>query len=199
VKTLAPFLIRTALAGLVLIIPIAVIFLAVMEIWDLLEEMTALGGMHLPFPPVINGLIYAAIILLSVFAICLLVGLSLRTRLGARTAEYVQKALVDRIPMLGLIKNLTMSLTGMQSELRPVEVDIQGCGTSVWGFLMETLDDGRQVVFVPSSPAMTIGQTYLVPPERVTLLERPRDVVNALGQWGLGAGAVYRHDSQPGN
>lgn len=197
-KTLAPFLFRTALAGLVLIIPLAILFLTVMQIWELLEEMTAFGGIQLPFPPVINGLILVVAILLAVFVICLLVGLLLRTGMGERLSEFIQKSLVDRIPLLGLIKNLTMSMTGMQSELRAVEADIQGSGAPVWGFLMETLDDGRHVVFVPSSPALTVGQTYLVPPERVTPLEQSRAVVNALGQWGVGAGEIYRSDSQTG-
>lgn len=196
-KTLAPFLMRTALSGLVVIIPFAVLFLAVMQIWEMLEEMTAFGGIDLPFPPVINGLIYAVVIILALFAVCLLAGLAMRTGVGARIDEFVQKSIVDRIPLLGLMKNLTLSLTGLNSDLRPVEVDIHGSGASVWGFLMETLDDGRHVVFVPSSPALTIGQTYLVRPERVTPLDRPMAVVNALSQWGVGASAVYRENAQP--
>jgi len=197
VNTFAPFLIRTALSGLVVIIPFAILFLAIMQIWEMLEEMTALGGMHLPFPPVINGLIYAVVIVLALIALCLLAGLAMRTRIGGRIDEFVQKSVVDRIPLLGLMKNLTMSLTGLNSELRPVEVDIHDSGAPVWGFLMETLDDGRHVVFVPSSPALTIGHTYLVRPERVTFLERSMAVVNALSQWGVGANEVYRGGAQP--
>lgn len=196
-NTFAPFLIRTALSGLVVIIPFAILFLAIMQIWEMLEEMTALGGMHLPFPPVINGLIYAVVIVLALIALCLLAGLAMRTRIGGRIDEFVQKSVVDRIPLLGLMKNLTMSLTGLNSELRPVEVDIHDSGAPVWGFLMETLDDGRHVVFVPSSPALTIGHTYLVRPERVTFLERSMAVVNALSQWGVGANEVYRGGAQP--
>lgn len=196
-NTFAPFLIRTALSGLVVIIPFAILFLAIMQIWEMLEEMTALGGMHLPFPPVINGLIYAIVIVLALFVVCLLAGLAMRTRAGRRIDEFVQKSIVDRIPLLGLMKNLTMSLTGLNSELMPVEADINNSGAPVWGFLMETLDDGRHVVFVPTSPALTVGNTYLVPPDRVTLLDDSMAVVNALSQWGVGASEVYRDNVQP--
>lgn len=195
-KTLAPYLIRTALSGLVLIIPLAVLFLAVMQVWEMLEEMTAFSGLHLPFPPVINGLIYAIVIVLALFVVCLLAGLAMRTRAGRRIDEFVQKSIVDRVPLLGLMKNLTMSLTGLNSELMPVEADINNSGAPVWGFLMETLDDGRHVVFVPTSPALTVGNTYLVPPDRVTLLDDSMAVVNVLSQWGVGASEVYRDNVQ---
>ena len=63
----------------------------------------------------------------------------------------------------------------------------------MFGFLMETLSDGRYIVFVPTSPAITLGHTYIVPPERVTLLDVPvTTVVNALTQWGAGAQEIYQ-------
>ena len=74
-------------------------------------------------------------------------------------ANFVEKGIADKIPLLGLIRNLT----------------------------------GRCVVFIPSAPAVTLGQTYIVPAERVTLLDAPiTSVVNTITQWGMGAGEIYK-------
>ena len=62
------------------------------------------------------------------------------------------------------------------------------------------------MVFVPSSPAITLGQTYILPLERVTILDVPLSIVaNALTQWGAGAQEIYeandennRNDDNPG-
>jgi uncharacterized membrane protein len=65
----------------------------------------------------------------------------------------------------------------------------------MFGFLMETLPDGRHIVFIPTSPAITLGNTYIVPPELVTFLDASvTTVANALTQWGVGAQEIYRTD-----
>jgi len=188
------FLVSKALAGLVILVPLAILFLAVTEVYALLEQIAAFAALQLPFPPVVNAVIFIALNILAVFILCLFVGILLTSRLGKKFAHFVEHGIADKIPLLGLVRNLTMSVTGSgKSELKPVEVDLQGTGTCMLGFLMETLPDGRYVVFVPSAPAMTLGQVYIVPPERVKLLGAPLTaIVNAVTQWGTGAGDIYK-------
>ena len=70
----------------------------------------------------------------------------------------------------------------------PVEVDLQGNGTSVLAMLVETLDDGRMVIFVPGAPAVTLGTIHLVPSQRVKRLETSTASLAAVvSQWGIGA------------
>lgn len=177
-----------AFAGLLVLLPLAIIFLAVMEIHDLLEETAAFAQLDLPFPGFINALIYLAAVLAGLFLFCLLVGLFLETGLGKRFAELVEKGIADRIPLLGLVRSLTLSIGGAgESALQAVEVDLQGNGASVLGLLMESLEDGRQVVFVPGSPAVTLGTVHIVPADRIKLLEvGVGSVANAISQWGVG-------------
>ena len=78
-KTLGSSMITTALSGLLILVPLAILFLAVMQIWELLEDMAALAALDLPFPAVVNALIYLGLILAAIFILCRLVGLLLRS------------------------------------------------------------------------------------------------------------------------
>ena len=181
-------LLPTALSGLLVILPLAILFLVVMEVYELLEDTATFARLDLPFPGFINALIYIATVIAALFLLCLLVGYALQTRPGKRVAQFVEKSIAEKIPLLGLVRSLTLSVTGAnQSKLRGVEVNLQGSGTTVLGFLMETLDDGRQVIFIPSAPAVTLGTIHIVPAERVRLLDSSvASVAGAISQWGVG-------------
>jgi uncharacterized membrane protein len=196
VKSWKSFVTSTALIGLVVLVPIAILFLAVVEVYGLLDDAAGFAALTLPFPAFVNGAIFVALAVLAFFAVCFVTGLLMLTGPGKKFSEFVNKGITDKVPLLGLVRKLTLSLTGAHSRLKPVEADVHGSGVPMYGFLMETLPDGRRVIFVPSSPAITIGHTYLVPPDRVTILDAPvSTVANALSQWGAGAKEIYLTDA----
>ncbi len=193
-NNLGSALISKALAGLVILVPLAILFLAVMEVYGLLEDMAAFAKLELPFPPIINGLIFIALGILAIFAVCLLTGLLITAGPGRKFANFVENVIADKIPLLGLLRNLTISITGAgESQLKPAEINLYGDGACQYGFLIEVLQDGRYVVFIPGAPAVTLGQTFIVPAERVKLLDTPiTTVVNTITQWGKGANDIYK-------
>ena len=64
------FLTSTAIIGLLVLVPIAILFLAVMEIYGLLDEAANFAELALPFPAIVNGAIFIVLGVLAVFAIC---------------------------------------------------------------------------------------------------------------------------------
>jgi uncharacterized membrane protein len=194
-KSWTSFLTSNAVIGLLVLVPIAILFLVVMQIYGLLDEAANFAELSLPFPSFVNGAIFVVLCALAVFALCFLTGMLMLTGPGKKFAEFVNKSITDKVPLLGLVRKLTLSVTGAHSRLKPVEADVHDSGAPMFGFLMETLSDGRHIVFVPTSPTITLGHTYIVPPERVTLLDAPvTAVVNALTQWGAGAQEIYQTD-----
>jgi uncharacterized membrane protein len=188
-------IIARALAGLIVLVPIAILVIAGIEIYGLLEDMAAFTEIDLPLPPAINALIFICLALVALFLVCLLTGLLMNTRAGKKSGAFLQKTIADKIPLIGLLRNLTLSLTGTgSSQLQPAEIDVQGTGSCVYGFVMEVLADGRSVIFIPSAPAVTLGQIYIVPTARVNLLDASMtSVVNTITQWGTGAGEIYKN------
>ena len=58
-------------------------------------------------------------------------------------------------------------------------------------FLVETLPDGRCVVFVPVAPTPSIGFVYIAPPEDVERIDASTsNAMNCMMQWGMGAGSL---------
>ena len=157
-KNLGSAITSKALAGLIIIVPLAILFIAAMEVYGLLEDMATFAALELAFPPIVNALIFVALGILAVFSICLFTGLLITTGPGKKLADFVEKGIAEKIPLLGLVRNLTISLTETGNDrLKPVEVNLYGDGTCQYGFLMETLTDGRHIIFIPSAPAVTLG------------------------------------------
>jgi len=53
---------------------------------------------------------------------------------------------------------------------------------------MEEHDNGLLTVFVPSTPVLTVGNLYIVEPERVTRLTAgASEVADCISQWGMGS------------
>lgn len=194
------FITSTAMAGLLLILPVGILFLVAMEIYDLLEETAAFARLELPLPPFVNALVFIALLLAGLFVLCFITGLLMMTGPGRRFASFVETSIADKVPLLGLVRNLTINLTGAGAgQLQVVEVDLHGSGTCMLGVIMETLPDGRQVVFVPAAPAVTLGQVHIVSAERVRALDATvGSLANAISQWGVGAGEVCRENSGSG-
>lgn len=192
------FLTSTALSGLLVLLPLAILFIAGMEIYGLLEETAAFAALELPFPASVNALIFIALLLLGLFLLCLALGLFLKTGTGRRFGDFVEKGIAEKIPLLGLVRSLSAHIAGgRESSLRAVEVDLTGSGCTVLGFLMESLPDGRQVIFVPGAPAVTLGAVHIVPPGRVYPLgSSVASVANAISQWGMGTADLFP-DAEP--
>ena len=60
----------TAFAGLLIVIPMAILLLVGLEIYFLLEDTAAFARLELPFPAFINALIYIAMLVIVSFFIC---------------------------------------------------------------------------------------------------------------------------------
>src|SRR5207244_12269458 len=60
-------------------------------------------------------------------------------------------------------------------------------------FVVERHDDGRYTVFVPSSPTPGVGSVYILPKERVHLVDVPfLKAARCVSKWGAGSGELLR-------
>ncbi|MEH6584694.1 MAG: hypothetical protein V7754_22390, partial [Halioglobus sp.] len=91
-KELGTAVISKALAGLIVLVPLAILFLACMQIYGLLEDVAAFARLELPFPPVINALIYVTVAVAALFASCLLIGLLMSTGAGKKIGEFLEQS-----------------------------------------------------------------------------------------------------------
>jgi uncharacterized membrane protein len=193
------YLFDALIKGVIIVIPAYLAFLL------LLKGMQSVVGLVKPiarvFPSWLPG--ENVLALLLVLLICLLVGMAVKTRIGRRARQRLDVSLFERIPGYGLIRSLTQRLAGDERETawQPALAEIEDA--LVPAFIIETLDDGRMTVFVPSVPTPFAGAVYILSPERVHPVNVPFAVaLRTISRWGSGskelvAGMQQRPQSLP--
>ena len=185
-KGAANFVKTTAIGGFFVVLPVAIILFLVGKVLAVLAMAVAplLEGMTLQQ---IGGIGMATILsIFLLFLLCFVTGLLIRTHLGRAAGGWMEARLLKKLPGYRMIKNLTGRFKGVEgTEFAPALVDLYGGDTRSLAVITEELDDGRYSVFVPVAPTPTIGQIYILPPERVLKIQAPLGtVMNCFMQWG---------------
>jgi uncharacterized membrane protein len=119
---------------------------------------------------------------------CFLIGMALRTRIGYRLWNRLEKSFFDRMPGYALIRSLTQRLAGEDREAawKPALAEVEEA--LVPAFIIEELGDGRFTVFVPSIPTPLAGAVYILSAERVHPLNVPfTQAIKTISRWGSGS------------
>jgi uncharacterized membrane protein len=177
------FVAKSLVTGVLIVIPI---YLAVLL---LLKAMKSVVGLVQPVALLLPESVPAETLLslLLVVVFCLLVGLIVRTRIGASVRERLETTLFERIPGYALIRSLTQQLAGSSQEKvwKPAFVEIEE--GLVPAFIIEEFEDGRYTVFVPSIPTPLAGAVYILDRKRVHPLDVPfTAALKTISKWGSG-------------
>ena len=170
--------------GLLIVVP------AYLAVLLLLKGMKSVGTLVRPATALVPDWVPAERILslLLVLALCFVVGIAVRTRAGRVARRRLESNVLERLPGYGLVKSLTLRLTGdaEEHEWQPVLVELEDA--LVPAFIIEELDDGRFTVFVPSVPTPLAGAVYILARERVHLLDIPfTQAISTISRWGSGS------------
>ncbi len=188
-KGLAELTKTTLIGGLLVVLPIYLSILLLAKtlggLLALLSPVTAVLSPDARFRQV------AAILI--VLAVCLVVGLLVRTALGLRLKDAFERSVLEKIPGYTMVRGLAKRLSGDQSEgtFRPALVELEDALSPA--FIIEELEDGRYTVLVPSVPTPAAGALFILPRERVHPIDVPfTQAVKVISKWGVGAGAMAR-------
>lgn len=128
---------------------------------------------------------------LVLFAICFLTGAAIQTHWGKSASAVLSESVFGRIPGYRLLRDLFRRLAGEQENDSWAVAMVEIEEALVPAFVVEKLDDGRYTVFVPSVPTPAAGSIYVLPPERVHLVDVPlTDALRCITKWGAGTGKM---------
>jgi len=196
-KNLIIFIKTTIIGGLVVIVPLAIIVFVVGDTVDSLITATKPLTQDLPFGIFANTIIAVLIVASAITGICFIAGFLLNTFWGTTVKNWLEKNLLERIPMYSTLRGLTQQFAGIEGADYPVvEADLYGSDSRVLGVLVDTLPDERHVVYVPLSPVVTVGQLHILPKTRIkrTALSMA-ETIGCLSQVGLEANKLYSEAS----
>jgi uncharacterized membrane protein len=188
------FVKSTLIGGLVIVVPLAVVLAlidvtrkAVVPVFEYLPDKS-IGGVSLVVLFVIVGLV----------AICFVTGLFAQSALIRFVHDRAERFALRFVPGYALMKSVGVNLVGVEDK-RPVKTVIVKFPSSwQFGFLMETLVDGRHVVFVPGVPRTSEGTLHILEADRVQVLAMPvSSALDVLEQLGIGVCKVWPKEQSP--
>jgi len=180
----------TFIAGLVFLVPLLILVVLVSKVLRLLESFTLkLSGLF-TWKHVMGVPLHIVLGLLLLLVVCLLCGYLVRVTFVKQVGEWTDHKLRRLIPGYGLYHNLVLSRLQKEEAAfvygRPAWLHtIEGLAP---GFVMETLPDGRMVVFVPAAGNLREGDIFIVESRKVSVCENKdsRAFRMAIANQGIG-------------
>jgi uncharacterized membrane protein len=197
VKQLVNFFKATLLGGFLFVLPAWLAVLLVAKALMQLQVFVKPISSHLP-ESVGHPRLIAIVLLL---AICFLVGLVIRTTIGAHLQRIVEKRVLEKLPGYTVLRGLAGQFAAFEKTegFQPVLVEIEDA--LVPAFLIEENSGERCTVFVPSVPTPMAGAVYIIARSRVHPLNVPvTAVLKCISRWGAGSSQlVAAHDAAQGH
>jgi uncharacterized membrane protein len=180
------FLKSTTIGGLGIVLPLVVIVAIVVWAGEIALNVVvpvfkwlpdkSVGGVSLAVLAAVLGLVVG----------CFLAGLLAETAIIRHLGERAERLALS-VPGYALMKNVGASLVGIETKHAAKTVLIRFEASWQLGFLMETLSDGRHVVFVPGVPRALVGTLHIVATDQIQILSMPVSAaLDALGRLGVG-------------
>jgi len=188
-KGLTELIKTTLIGGLLVILPI---YLSILLVAKLLASVLALLSPVTAAIPA-SAQFRQVFAIVIVFAVCLVVGLLVRTNVGLRAKNAFEHSVLEKIPGYTMVRDLAKRISGDETEsaFRPALVELEDALSPA--FIIEELEDGRYTVLVPSVPTPAAGALFILPRERVHPVDVPfTQAVKVISRWGVGAGAMAR-------
>ena len=183
-KRFVAFLKSTLLGGLIVVLPAWLAVLLVLKALAHLQIFVKPISSHLP-RTIDHPKIIAILVLL---ALCFLVGVAIRTAIGARAKRLAEHAVLEKIPGYTTLRGFAAQLTdqNLSASFQPALVEIEEA--LVPGFIVEQHSGNRSTVFIPSVPTPMAGAVYIIDNRRVHRLDIPAvAVMQCISKWGGGS------------
>jgi uncharacterized membrane protein len=180
------FLRSTTLGGLVVLVPL--IALGAVLIWAGGIALKAVTPVFrwLPDQSVGGVSLTLAAAFLALLGACFVAGLIAETAIVRGLGQRAER-LALFIPGYALMKNVGANLVGIEGKDPVRTVLVRFEASEMLGFLMETLADGRHVVFVPGVPRALVGTLHIVAADRVQVLDMSvSTALDVLSRLGIG-------------
>mgnify|MGYP001199611003 FL=1 len=176
VKRARHFFLTTILGGLLVILPLTIVFILVRLVFrftfNLIQPLTNLIDIHKDLNEFLASLIAFGVVIAFFF----FVGLFIETQLGKRIWHQIESQWLGKLPMYNIIKETVQQFSG-QKEMpfrKVVLVDPFNTGAKMTGFITDETD-GIYTVFVPTAPNPTNGFVFHMPANQVELLNVETD------------------------
>ena len=179
--------------GLFILVPLAVVFLLLVKLTEILQKIAAPLGLESSFGAAIALLSAIVVALLVVGLFSWVVGTIMRRMVSFQAFE---GAILNQIPGYQIVANVARGFVEGGASYSPALIEFNGPGVAAFGFVMEEHENGQVTVYVPSTPVLTVGAIYVIERAKITLLDAgATEVVDCISQWGVGSNKIISGSS----
>jgi uncharacterized membrane protein len=194
IKQLQRFIIASIVGGIVLVLPISLLYASIRFIWLQAQKITRPLKNLIEIDDNVAAWVVDIAALGAILIAFFILGVFVQTKAGKEFWNYIDR-LLDKIPFYSIIRDTIRQFFGKNEKMpfsEVVEVDVFNTGTRMIGFLSDQMEDGRYSVFVPTGPNPTNGFIFLVDKNQLTLTEiRPEEAMRIVVGVGTGASEFF--------
>jgi len=192
-KSSLSFFKSTILGGLLVIVPLFLVYLLLAEAVETLIAIVEPVVEMFPGDWALSAFQARFLALGILVGLCFLTGLATRTRKGIDTGHWMERTVLHRVPGYKMARTLTKQFAGSEdaSNFAPAVMRF-GEEDLVLAYIIEEHENGYFTLLLPGSPVGTAGGLRYVPGDRVTRLKVPLgQVFNCVTQYGIGSGPLF--------
>ena len=187
-KQLLEFLKTTALGGLFVLLPLLLLYLLLSEALGLIVVLAEPIADLFPRATFDKIKHPVAVGLGLIMGVSFLIGLALRSENGRRLGHWVERMVLDRLPIYKALKSLTTGFTtaGKEGAFKTAILNSPD-GEREIVYVIEDHGDGQHTILQPWAPTAFSGSVKVVSQNRLEILDANLgDVSRVLSHWGVG-------------
>ena len=174
-KSIRVFLTTTLIGGMVVILPIAILFFVLNWIFNILIGIIDPLTSIIPYSQNMHEFLVNVIAVFIIILFSFLVGLFVKTRIGKTLFGLIEEYLFHQIPFYKTIRETIQQLIGNKKMpfSKIVLATPFGNETKMTGFITDEHADGSFTVFIPTGPNPTSGSIFHLQPHQLEILDVP--------------------------
>ncbi len=195
-KRLRSFFKTALIGGLVVILPIMILIVIFRWLYQLLSGMIAPLTQLIIERTALQVAIADAIVLLIILAICFVLGVFVKTRLGNYIYKNTENSILTYAPGYTMIKETILLFLGRKKTpfSHVALISPYNSSTYLTGFVTDERENGMVTVFVPTAPNPTSGNIYhLLPKDVIKLDISIEEGIRTILSCGVGSGNFTPH------
>ena len=187
-KQLLEFLKTTALGGLFVLLPLLLLYLLLSEALGLIVVLAEPIADLFPRATFDKIKHPVAVGLGLIMGVSFLIGLALRSENGRRLGHWIERTVLDRLPVYKALKSLATGFAeaGKDGAFKTAILNSPD-GEREIVYVIEDHGDGQHTILQPWAPTAFSGSVKVVSQNRLEILDgNLGDVSRVLSHWGVG-------------
>ncbi|PIB34348.1 hypothetical protein BFP72_02380 [Reichenbachiella sp. 5M10] len=171
INDLLGFIKTTLIGGFLLIVPFGVLIFLFGKALVIFRTLVSPISNQIPIEHIGGITLNRILAFLLLLFLCFVAGLLAKSQRINKRKNWLEQKLQSIIPGYSLIKGMTETLAGLESDKlnEVVLVDME----EAWqiGFLMDRIDENISTVFLPGAPSPLSGEVILIKNERLRKID----------------------------